>query len=113
MSSEVLSPARIASLVGAAVLEKRDDEVEVQRSSMALFQVNGYTPDKLRAFIYVVIDWDMTLVRVSFSGNQGLSFEFKIFANEATEQRVRRYTNHYMGKHKHHLSMMQNLSEKA
>lgn len=105
MSVEVLSPARIVRLVGAIIFQQLEPDIEVQRPSMSLFQTVGYTPDGIRTHIYVAIDWDMTVVKVTFAGSQSPPFEFKIFANESTEERIMRYLTHYMTKHKTQLNI--------
>ena len=104
--SQVLTNVEIASLVGAAVLKKEEGDIRVHVLSESLAQAEGYTPDRLRAQVYVVTDKELTEVRVGFSGNQGLAFHFKIFSDEATQERVTRYMDHYLTQHKHHLSMM-------
>lgn len=103
--SHVLTNFEIASLVGAAVFKKEEGDIQVQALSDSLAQLNGFTPDQIRAAIYVVTDGEMTEIRVGFRGNQGLAFEFKIFSDEATDEKIKRYLSHYMNKHEKHLSM--------
>jgi hypothetical protein len=103
--SQVLTNLEIASFVGAAVFKKEEGDIVVHALSESLAQLNGFTPDRIRASIYVITDEEMTEVRVGFTGHQGFSFEFKIFSDEATEKRIQRYMTHFMNKHNAHLNM--------
>lgn len=103
--SSILSPSEIACILGAAFLNKEEQEVKVEKADV-LANLDGFTPDRIRLFVHVVREDDMTDVRVNFSGHPGHGFAFKVFTDEATEARIRRYTQHYLKRHQKVMSMM-------
>lgn len=111
MSVEILDPNQLARLVGSKVTGKEESEVHVQPVSPSFAQSMGRTDgtfysSNMMVAVYIVVEGEVTNIRVSFPMAKGLSFEFPVFNDEATVTRVSRYLDHYMERHNTHLSMM-------
>jgi hypothetical protein len=80
-----------------AVAEKTETET---RDGIYLLRTRGRLDNNRPATVRVVKNGEMLTVGLLVPGMGAMSINFTLFADEATEERIERYLNHYIGLHK-------------
>lgn len=79
------------------VAEKTEIET---RDGIYLLRTRGRLDTNRTATVRVVQKDEMLTVGLLVPGMGDMSISFQLFADEATEERIERYLNHYLGLHK-------------
>lgn len=79
------------------VAEKTEIET---RDGVYLVRTRGRLDNNRSATVRVSQRGEMLTVGLMVPGMGGMSISFTLFADEATEERIERYLNHYIGLHK-------------
>lgn len=75
-------------------------ELRVDLTGTTLLRTRGRLDNNRPATVRVSKDGEMLTVSLLVPGAGDMSIRFTLFADEATEERIERYLNHYLGLHK-------------
>lgn len=108
----VLSASEIsARLVELALAESAPTETRIfesKGSTQVSFRTSGHLANGRYASTLVYVNGPMMQVSLNVVGMGGLSIHFSLFADEATDERVERYLDHYLGLHEMAVQKFQN-----
>jgi hypothetical protein len=87
-------------VVELTLVESDETESLVDLTGATVLRTCGRLSNNRVATVRIVKDGEMLTIGLRVPGMGEMSVGFTLFADEATEERIERYLNHYLGLHK-------------
>lgn len=98
--NKIMTPKAISNRVVELALAEADETVTETRDGIYLLRTRGRLDNNRPANVRVVQSGEMLTVGLLVPGMGAMTISFSLFADEATEERIERYLNHYLGLHR-------------
>lgn len=97
--SQVLSPKEISDRMISLTFSEQEETRDFKHEDGQVLVTAGRLPSNRPARIRISHNGPIVKVGLLVPGGGGLSVNFALFADEATDERVERYLDYYLGLH--------------
>lgn len=97
---KIMTPKEISNRTIQLSLDVAGQTATKTADGIYLLRTSGHLDNGRPATVRVVQNGEMLSVGLLVPGMGDMSITFTLFADEATEERIERYLNHYLGLHK-------------
>ena len=99
MTQSILTLKEISNRIAQRCLYTSKGTETTDRNGVIFLRTHGYLDNERIAAVQVIQHGEMVNVRLVVPGAGDMGFDFALFADDATEERIERYLKHYLGRH--------------